>query len=161
MFFSTETRPTYIAIGLGSDRKALSRGRNNVHVDAARPAHDIAEAAAFEQALHRWRRDHRACGCAMKATQIRITQGERNRRARAHILGELRVIRRRERLAVAHAPRARGGAERAFGRDVHGVGIEFIERVDSLRYGSHARRISGYVGHGNVRNEVGSITCTS
>ena len=60
---------------------------------------------------------------------MRIAERERNRRARAHVLWELRVIRRRKREPVAQAPAARRHAERSFSGDVNAIGSELAQQV--------------------------------
>src|SRR4051812_41711978 len=66
---------------------------------------------------------------------MRIADRERNRRACAHVLRKLRVIRRREWQTIAQAPAARGHAERAFGRDVNAVGRELVELLREVPIG--------------------------
>ena len=106
----------------------MSRGLNNdtstprVQRTMLRKLRDSSRRCIARRSHHRARRRR------MKAPQMRVAQGERNRRARAHVLRKLRVIRGRERLAVTNAPLARRCAERAFRRDMNRVGIELREQ---------------------------------
>ena len=73
-FFSTATRPTQRKTGAGR-QMSTSRGWNSCGIDAARPQHDVAEAARAQFAGERRRRRHHRLARPVKPAQRRPHPG--------------------------------------------------------------------------------------
>ena len=131
MFFSTATRPAYRKIGRRTSGDPCGAGAEELGVDAARPHREVARsrarpAAAAMSAVAHHQRLAPAHGTSASSDSVTPTGS----RVRAWTYsGKLRVVRGRERRARAQAVRARREPERSFGRDVHGVGREGLDRV--------------------------------
>ncbi len=104
--------------------QALRTGMEQAEIDAAAPAHDIAEAMALQFLLHRRGRDHHGGGRRMEAAQQPVAPAFGDRPARRDILREAGVIAGGEGSLLRQADRAREPADRPFRRDMDMVGRE-------------------------------------
>ena len=100
-----------------------------VGVDAALPAHDVAKATLLEFGLHGGRTDHAMCGSTMKTAQDRIRKRQRNWQSAAQIFRKLRVIRRGEVKVVCGAIAPHRKAYRTFGGDMNRVRRKRLDMV--------------------------------
>ena len=98
-----------------------------LQVDPAGPAADVGEAARDQLVLDRLGRDHDPRRRRVKAPHDAVGPGQRNGEAGRDVFRKLGVIGGGEGQAPLQAPGARGAAERPFGRDVNGIGLQRVE----------------------------------
>src|SRR4029077_140444 len=99
----------------------------SAQIDAAAPAMQVTETVSREQRLETCTAHEGALGGAVEAPQPGVTERERDRPARAQVLGVARVIGGGEGDATCPAVAAHGKSERAFGGDVDGVRAQSLE----------------------------------
>ena len=113
-------------------RRLQRRRLEDVEVDAARPQHDVREADRLEVALDHDGRRHDGFRRPVEPAEKRVGPRQRHAGARLDVFGKARVIRGRERDVPAQCESSGGEPERAFRRDVDGVGIELGKSAREL-----------------------------
>ena len=125
--------------GLGLEGEQL-------RVDAVRPFAQVGEAALRQPRRHAARGHHHARRRPVEVAEEGIAPGQRQPDGGVQDLGELGVEGRGEGPAAAQAMAPRGPAQRAFGGDVHGVGLRAVQQAAHLRAGAHGQVDAGVAG---------------
>jgi len=96
-------------------------GLEDPGIDAAPPGRQVAESARGKIAAYRGGAHHAACGRAVEPAQCPIGQADRDRKAGAHVLRKLSVIRARKAHAGLQAEAPGAQPQGAFGRNVQSL----------------------------------------
>lgn len=108
-----------------------------IGVDAARPQHDIVEAALGQFAGQRRRRRHHGAAGAVETAQRPPDQRARHRHAGADIFGKAGVEAGRERQPALAAVAPDHQADRPLRRDMYAVGARLRDQLRDARRARH------------------------
>ena len=140
---------------VGKGRVRCTIGGEQPQIDAARPGPGVMQTMFCELGRQSRRRDQHMAGGAVKTFEHAPEWPRRQASSRRDIIGKARVERRGKGHAIRQTPTARQPAERAFGGDMDGIGIEPGDLCSDRAPRRHCQPDFGVAWHRHRKEAVG------